>query len=84
MGAYWLKKKLLVDSREFKRCCDFYYGDVTFEEAFQRTGKHVCITVTASRATSGGGAQRLLLNHVSTPHVTLASSVACSCEFSTR
>lgn len=81
MGAYWLKHKLMVDSAEFKRCCDFYYGDVTFEEAFERTGKHVCITVSASRASagSGGGAQRLLLNHISTPHVTLSSAVAASC-----
>jgi len=78
MGAHWLKKSLLVDSAEFKRCCDFYFGDLTFEEAFDRTGKHVCITVTASRA-SGGTAQRLLLNHISTPHVTLSSAVAASC-----
>jgi predicted acylesterase/phospholipase RssA len=78
MGAYWLKHSLLVDSGDFKRCCDFYYGDTTFEEAFERTCKHVCITVSASRAT-GGTAQRLLLNHISTPHVTLASAVAASC-----
>lgn len=82
MGEYWLKHKLLVDPSDFKRCCEFYFGDITFEEAFQRTGKHVCITVSASRAEvngSGGGAQRLLLNHISTPHVTLASAVAASC-----
>ena len=81
MGAYWLQNRLLVDSNDFKRCCDYYYGDITFEEAFQKTGKHVCITVSASRAESGagGGAQRLLLNHISTPHVTLASAVAASC-----
>lgn len=78
MGAYWLKHRLLVDSEDFKRCCEFYYKDITFEEAFKRTGKHVCITVSASRAESGG-AQRLLLNHISTPHVTLASAVAASC-----
>lgn len=78
MGAYWLKHKLLVDSSDFKRCCDFYYGETTFEEAFEKTGKHVCITVSASRA-SGGTAQRLLLNHISTPHVTLSSAVAASC-----
>ena len=78
MGFYWLKHKLLVDSAEFRRCCDFYFGAATFEEAFERTGKHVCITVSASRAT-GGSAQRLLLNHISTPHVTLASAVAASC-----
>jgi hypothetical protein len=47
------------------------------------THKHVCITVTASRAQSGSGVQRLLLNHISTPNVTLASAVAasCSCKF---
>lgn len=78
MGAYWLKHKLLVDSADFKKCCDFYFGDITFEEAFQKTGKHVCITVSASRST-GGTAQRLLLNHISTPHVTLSSAVAASC-----
>jgi Predicted esterase of the alpha-beta hydrolase superfamily len=78
MGAYWLKHKLLVDSKEFNRCCEFYFGDFTFAEAFERTGKHVCITVSASRA-ENGGAQRLLLNHISTPHVTLASAVAASC-----
>ena len=78
MGTYWMKNKLLVDSKDFKKCCDFYYGNITFEEAFQRTGKHVCITVSASRA-SNGGAQRLLLNHISTPHVTLSSAVGASC-----
>ena len=65
-------------SQSFRRTCEFYFNDTTFEEAFERTGRHVCITVSASRA-SGGGAQRLLLNHISTPHVTLASAVAASC-----
>jgi len=53
--------------------------DITFEEAFEMTRKHVCITVSASRASSGSGVQRLLLNHISTPNVTLASAVATSC-----
>lgn len=77
--THWLKTKYLVDHREFKRTCDHYWGDMTFEEAFQRTGKHVCIHVSASRAGGGGGAQKLLLNHISTPHVTLASAVNASC-----
>lgn len=33
---------------EFAACCEFYYGDVTFQEAFERTRKHVCISVSAS------------------------------------
>lgn len=79
MAAYWLKNKLLVDSQMFRDTCEFYYGDVTFEEAFELTGKHVCITVSASRVGEDAAQQRLLLNHISTPHVTLASAVAASC-----
>lgn len=73
MASYWFKHKLLVDSETFQKTCEFYYKDITFEEAFARTGKHVCITVSASRA-NGNTAQRLLLNHISTPHVTIASA----------
>lgn len=73
MISYWMKHQLVVDSSEFGRTCEFYYSDTTFEEAFERTGKHVCITVSASRA-SGNTAQRLLLNHISTPNVTIASA----------
>lgn len=62
----------------FFTTCEFYWGNTTFAEAFEHTGKHVCIHVSASRASSGS-AQRLLLNHISTPHVTLASAVAASC-----
>ena len=44
MGAHWARDGLLVDSEDFRRCCEYYWGDVTFEEAFRRTGKHVCYT----------------------------------------
>ena len=47
--------------------------------AYSKTKKHVCITVSASRAQAGSGTQRLLLNHITTPHVTIASAVAASC-----
>jgi len=79
MVELWFKEKLVMDSKEFLNCCQFYYKDITFEEAYEMTKKHVCITVSASRASSGSGVQRLLLNHISTPNVTLASAVAASC-----
>ncbi|GMH80040.1 hypothetical protein TL16_g08376 [Triparma laevis f. inornata] len=80
MAYLWVEKGLLVESEEFRRCCYFYYGDMTFEEAYEKTKKHVCITVSASRAASDGtGTQRLLLNHITTPHVTVASAVTASC-----
>mmetsp|Transcript_23133 Transcript_23133/g.54693 ORF Transcript_23133/g.54693 Transcript_23133/m.54693 type:complete len:860 (+) Transcript_23133:327-2906(+) len=74
----WLKQRVLIDSEYFHRTCEHYWGTTTFAEAFARTGKHVCITVSASRAQSDA-AQRLLLNHIATPHVTLASAVSASC-----
>ena len=79
MAELWFKDKLIMDNKEFHRCCQFYYSDITFEEAYEITKKHVCITVSASRASSGSGVQRLLLNHISTPNVTLASAVSASC-----
>lgn len=79
MGETWMTSGVLMDSKEFFRCCEFYYSNITFEEAYEMTGKHVCITVSASRAYAGSGVQRLLLNHISTPHVTLSSAVAASC-----
>ena len=79
MASYWFKHKYLVSSEEFRRTCHFYYGTTTFEEAFDRTGKNVCITVSASRTSGDSASQRLLLNHISTPRVTLASAVAASC-----
>jgi len=48
MGAYWMRHKLLVDTEDFNRYCEYYFADYTFEDAFERTGKHVCITVSAT------------------------------------
>lgn len=74
------RKRVLVDRQEFKQVCDFYWGDITFSEAYEKTRKVLCISVQAQR-TGGGGqsGQRLLMNHVTTPHVTLSSAVAASC-----
>ena len=72
-------KRVLVDRDQFKRVCDFYWGTITFEEAYNRTKKVLCISVQAQRVLGAGSAQRLLMNHVTTPHVTLSSAVAASC-----
>ena len=53
---------------------------MTFEEAYVKTARHVSISVSASSAhTVSGGTYKLLLNHISTPHVLLASAVRASC-----
>ncbi|KAJ0389502.1 hypothetical protein ATCC90586_011935 [Pythium insidiosum] len=51
----------------------------TFQDAFLKTGRHVCITVSASDVTGHKGPKKLLLNHINTPHVLLWSAVAVSC-----
>jgi predicted acylesterase/phospholipase RssA len=88
----------MFDSDEWLRKITWHTSDLTFEEAFQKTGTHaphthhrtraphtltphahtpgriLNITVT-SRVKFG---PPLLLNHLSTPHVTIASAVVAS------
>lgn len=79
-ALHFVRKGVLMDNREFRRCTRFYYGEMTFAEAFLRTGRKTCITVSAaSLGTRNRGPQRLLLNHISTPHVLVASAVQASC-----
>ena len=68
----------VVNNEEFIRACQFHFGDITFEEAYEATRKHVCISVTR-RGGGTGGPSKLLLNHISTPHVLVRSAVAASC-----
>ena len=80
-AKHFLKHGILIDNKEFQKTCEFYYGSYTFQEAFERTHKHVCISVAASTLGSQGvgGPRRILLNHISTPNVLIRSAVAASC-----
>ena len=49
-------------------------GDLTFEEAYRKTGRLLCITVSATTKK----APPVLLNHLSAPNVTIASAVVAS------
>lgn len=79
--------RMLMDNAAFSRCTRRYYQDVTFEEAFRRTGRHVSITVSqdvnndrsnVSHA-AAPTARHMLLNHITTPNVLLWSAVTASC-----
>lgn len=49
-------------------------------EGYKKTRKHVCIAVGASALNKGANAkEKLILNHISSPHVLIASAVAASC-----
>lgn len=39
---------VMINNKEFQRTCEFYYGETTFQEGFEKTRKHVCISVAAS------------------------------------
>lgn len=75
----FLRHGVLVHPPEtFFRTCQRYFGDATFAEAFARTGRPCSINIS-TRATSDRTGGSLLLNHITTPHVTIASAVAASC-----
>ncbi|RLN57571.1 hypothetical protein BBJ28_00018330 [Nothophytophthora sp. Chile5] len=85
-----VKTGFLVECSTFERTTQHYYGEplnalhktmhYTFQDAFLKTGRHVCITVSASDVTSAHkGPKKLLLDHVNSPHVLLWSAVAVSC-----
>ncbi len=73
------QKGYLLDHKDFQTCCEFYYSNVTFAEGFELTGRHVSITVSGAQLGSFSTQQRLVLNHITTPFVTISSAVAASC-----
>ena len=54
--------------------CRFTNGDMTFEEAYRRTGRIFCITLSSTCQK----APPVLINYLSAPHVTIASAVLAS------
>jgi len=52
----------------------FTLGDMTFEEAYKKTGRTFCITLSSTTKK----APPLLINHLSAPQITIASAVVAS------
>jgi predicted acylesterase/phospholipase RssA len=52
----------------------FCNGDMTFEEAYRKTGRVLCISVSATSKK----APPVLLNYISAPHVVIASAIIAS------
>jgi len=51
---------------------------MTFEEAYKKTGRAISITCTPKKTSSVQGLPPMLLNHLTTPQVTLTSAVLAS------
>lgn len=66
----------MLDNEHLKQNFRDMIGDLTFLEAYERTGRILCITVSAMR---GGRACPRLLNHLTAPHVVIWSASVASC-----
>ena len=69
------REKTLLDGHVLKRTLLDIMGDITFLEAFDRTGRILNIVVTRS----DGKAQPLLCNYLTTPNLLVYSASLASC-----
>jgi len=65
---------LMSDSEHFRECLRINIGDFTFQEAFDRTGRILNITVTPNNSSD----PPRLLNYLTAPHVLVWSAAVAS------
>ena len=70
-----LKQKALLCPDQLYQCLQANIGDFTFQEAYDRTGREVSITVSPARA----GQKPRILNHQTAPNVLIAHAAKASC-----
>ncbi len=70
-----LKRRSLLDDRDLQECVYSNLGQLTFAEAYARTGRTVSITVSPTRA----GQKPRILNHLTSPNVLIAEASKASC-----
>ena len=74
-------KRVLMDTEYFINAMKKYTGDMTFLEAYKKTGRHVSIVVTYSTKNvvdpdqKSKIAHHILLNHITSPDVYIYSAV---------
>lgn len=70
-----MKESCLLDPQRLHDCIQSNVGDMTFEEAFKRTGRVVSITVSPTRP----GQKPRILNYLTSPNVLIAYASKASC-----
>jgi NTE family protein len=70
-----VRQKSLMDGKEIERFLRNHIGELTFEEAFKRTGRIINITVSPVDKHQ----KPRLLNYLTAPHVLVWSAVLASC-----
>lgn len=71
-----IRQGFLHDVKKLQQCLRDNYGDVTFEEAYNKTRRILNITVCPVRSSSD---PPLLLNYLTAPHVVIWSAASASC-----
>ena len=70
-----LNKRSIFNPVQLSECIDANIPKITFEEAFQKTGRVISITVSPSRA----GQRSRLLNYKTAPNALVSSACKASC-----
>jgi len=73
--AETLSQKSLLDPDQLYRCIHENIGDITFKEAYERTGREVSITVSPARREQ----KPRILNYQTAPNVLIAHAAKASC-----
>ncbi len=70
-----LERRAVLDNHQLLRCAWHNIGDVTFAEAYARSGVHLGISISPSRSRQ----KPRLLSHLSSPDVLLPRAALASC-----
>lgn len=76
----WLRSGTLYDPAKMRANLRLLFGDLTFQEAFVRTGRVLCVSVSAAQERAVPEGPRLL-NYITSPHLVIWSAVSCSVAF---
>lgn len=76
--AQVIKKGYIYELEGCEEHLAWFTQGMTFREAFDKTGRCINITCTPRKTRKVDGLPSLILNHITTPHVTLTSAVLAS------
>ncbi|ORC90862.1 uncharacterized protein TM35_000072860 [Trypanosoma theileri] len=74
-----IKTGALMDIRTLMECLRSNFGDITFEEAYHKTGRILNVCVTSDQYSGSHTDRHMLLNYVTSPNVVVWSAVSASC-----
>jgi len=73
-----LRRGYVYDTEGMSKHVEYFTKGMTFQEAFEKSGRAINITCTPKRTRTVRGLPPLLLNHLTAPRVTITSAVLAS------